>query len=157
MRMAFLFVSDFSCNRRRKRSRRRAAEQRVVGASFWGSAPIQSPKKVLARRTPSVEELDRDLRRHLFQGAPHFLSRICEPVRVDIDTDVAALAAHVIAKLKASDRLLEFVSAVRTLEFDRVRIAHSAAPLDLVVCVSKPENAALPPRNGHPNPVLVFA
>jgi hypothetical protein len=104
-----------------------------------------------------VEEFDRDLGGHLVQGTPHFLSRICQPVRIDVDTNVAARAAHVIAELEASDRLFEFVSAARTLEFDHVRIAHSAAPFDLVVGVDDPENATLPSRNGHASPRLVPA
>jgi hypothetical protein len=88
--------------------------------------------KILARLTTSAKEFDRDLRRFLVQGAPHFLNRICQPVRIDVDTNVAAWAAHMIAELEASDRLFEFVSAIRTLEFDHMRFTHSAAPLDFV-------------------------
>jgi hypothetical protein len=47
------------------------------------------------------------------------------------------------------------VSAVRTLEFDHMCIAHGAAPFNLVVCAHDPEKATLPPRNGHASPGLV--
>jgi hypothetical protein len=123
--------------------------------NFEGQPQLIAPSRIWHGLTASAEEFDRDLRRHLVQGALHFLSRICQPVRIDVDPDVAALAPHAIAELEACDRLFEFVSAVRTLEFDHMRIAHGAAPFNLVVCVDDPENATLPPRNGHASARLV--
>jgi hypothetical protein len=123
--------------------------------NFEGQPQLIVPSRIWHALTVSAEEFDRDLRWHFFQRAPHFLSRICQPARIDVDPNVAALAPHVITELEACDRLFEFVSAVRTLKFDRMRIAHSAAPFNLRVCVDDPENAILPPRNGHASPRMV--
>jgi hypothetical protein len=78
-------------------------------------------------RSASAEKLDCDLRGHLFQGPPDFLGGVCQPVRVDVNSDAAARAAHVGGLLKALDRLLKLVPALRALEFDQMRVTHGAA------------------------------
>jgi hypothetical protein len=65
-----------------------------------------------------VEELDRDFRWRFFHRTLHFLSGVCESVRVDVNSDPTSPAAHVIAQLKTSDRLLKLVPALWALKSD---------------------------------------
>src|SRR5580693_8899761 len=73
------------------------------------------------------EKFDGDLGGHLFQGPPDFLGGVCQPIRVNVNSNVAAPAAHMSALLEARDRLLQLMPALRTLEFDQVPVTHRAA------------------------------
>jgi hypothetical protein len=84
------------------------------------------PSLAARGRSASAEKLDCDLRGHLFQGPPDFLGGVCQPVRVDVNSDATAVAAHVSALLQTLDRLLELMPALRALEFDQMRVTHGA-------------------------------
>jgi hypothetical protein len=60
----------------------------------------------------SVEEFNGDLRRHLFHRALHLLGSVCQPVGVDVYSDPATPAVHVIAEFQVADRLLNLVPAL---------------------------------------------
>jgi hypothetical protein len=72
-------------------------------------------------------EFDSDLGGHLFQRPLDFLSGVRQPVRVYVDSNVAAPAPHMSALLETRDRLLEIMPALRALESDEVRVAHETA------------------------------
>jgi hypothetical protein len=61
------------------------------------------------RDAASPEKLDSDLGRNLFDRSVNFLSRIGQPVCVDIDAYVAARTGHVLTRSQAPDRLSEIV------------------------------------------------
>jgi hypothetical protein len=72
-------------------------------------------------------EFDSDFGGHLFQSPPDFLSGVRQPVRVNVDSNVAARAPHMSALLETRDRLLELMPALRALESDEVCVAHETA------------------------------
>jgi hypothetical protein len=71
-----------------------------------------------------LKELDSDFGGHFFNCALHFLGGVRQSVRVDVNSDPTSPAAHVIAELQASDRLLKLVTALRALKTDHKRIRH---------------------------------
>jgi hypothetical protein len=66
----------------------------------------------------SAKEFDGDLGRHLFHRIEYFVGGIRQPVRVDVDADLASLAAHLTALLQIRDRLFELMPTLRALKFD---------------------------------------
>lgn len=70
----------------------------------------------------STEELDADLRGDLFHSLLNLFDRLGQSTGIDIDSDVAAGAGHVLAGLEPSNCLLEIVPAVRTLKTELVRL-----------------------------------
>ena len=67
-------------------------------------------------------KLDRDPRRHRLNRTLHFLSDLCQPVRIDINSCPASPPAHVIAQLEAPDRLLELLPTLWALKSDHMGV-----------------------------------
>jgi hypothetical protein len=67
-------------------------------------------------------EFDRDLRRHFLKRLVHFLRRVGQAARVDIDANPAAGTLHVSTRLQPANALFKVVTAARALKFDHVGI-----------------------------------
>jgi hypothetical protein len=65
-----------------------------------------------------MKKLDRDLRRYLVDRTLYFVGGVCQPICININSDPASFAAHVIAQLETRDRLFELVPAFRALKSD---------------------------------------
>jgi hypothetical protein len=106
-----------------------------------------------------LEKFDCNLGGHFFQRPPDFLSGICQPVGVNVNSNAAAPAAHLSAPLKTRDRLFELMPALRALEFDEVRVTHGVAQYSIDLGISAksmigghllPLDAAASPANSAP-------
>jgi hypothetical protein len=99
------------------------ARTNAVPRQFTGlSQPSSRPGEV----RKSTVKLDGDLRRHLVDRALYFIGGVCQPICIDVDSDSASLAAHMIAQLETRDRLFEFAPTLRALKSDHdgVRTGH---------------------------------
>jgi hypothetical protein len=73
-------------------------------------------------KRPSPKELDGDLGRNLLDRFLNFVSGVGQPVRVDVDSYVAAWTRHVVVCFQAPDCLLQIGSAIGALKPDFMQI-----------------------------------
>jgi hypothetical protein len=77
-----------------------------VGRVFTAKRSNETPPTCLA------EKLDRNLRWYFANSVLHFFSRVCETVRIDIDSDATIGTDHTLLCLQFSNGLTEIVPAV---------------------------------------------
>src|ERR1041384_6863682 len=70
----------------------------------------------------SPKKLDGDFGWNLLDRLLNFLRGVGQPIRVDVDSDMAACTRHVLVRLQAPDRLPQIVPAIRTLKLDLMQI-----------------------------------
>jgi hypothetical protein len=81
-------------------------------------AELSSASSTSGEVRRSVKKLDGDFRRHLVDRTLYFVGGVRQAICININSDPASLAAHMIAHLEARDRLFQLVPTLRALKSD---------------------------------------
>jgi hypothetical protein len=78
-----------------------------------------------------AEKLDRNLRGNFANSVLHLFGRLCETVRIDVDSDATIGTDHTLLRLQSSNGLAEIMPAVGALEsnFVQVHVGHQTMPV----------------------------